>query len=333
MVVGVYTDMTMTTDLLTQARAGSNDAFEALTQPHHRELLVHCYRMLGSFHDAEDTLQDTLLSAWQGLSGFEERASLRTWLYRIATHRCLNVLRSARRRPQEWNVPGIEAPEPTQLGEVAWLEPFPDALMDGLYVPPGPEARYELNESVSLAFITAVQALPPRQVAALMLRDVLGFSAKETAAMLDSSVESANSALKRARATLRGQSFTDEPTPTRAQEALVSRFVQAYEAADLPALVALLTDKVFMAMPPISYEYVGSAAVAGFLSNLFVSGPRFELVPTRANGQPAFGLYVRKNGVRIGTGLLVITLSGGKVSAMLRFEKELLPKFGLEPTL
>src|SRR5881392_2291097 len=190
---------------MSRARGGDGDAFRELTEPHRRELQVHCYRMLGSFQDAEDVLQDTLLAAWQGIGGFVEgRASLRTWLYRIATNRCLNALRSASRRPtREWDVPKVEPPEPTRLGEVVWLEPYPDALLEGaLGGPPGPEARYEQTEAISLAFVTALQALPPRQLAVLVLRDVLGFHAKEVADMLDSSVESVKSALKRARASL-----------------------------------------------------------------------------------------------------------------------------------
>jgi RNA polymerase sigma-70 factor (ECF subfamily) len=323
--------MTVTNDLLTRAKSGDNAAFGTLTDPHRRELLVHCYRMLGSYHDAEDALQDTMLSAWRGLGGFEERASLRTWLYRIATHRCLNALRAARRRPQPWAVPSFEPPEPSQLGEVAWLEPFPDALMDSLYVPPGPEARYEASESISLAFVTAVQTLPPRQVAAVMLRDVLGFSAKETAVMLDITVEAANSALKRARATLRSRTFDDPPTPSSAaEEALVDRFVRAYEAADLDTVVTLLTDDAFMAMPPVPLEYVGREAVIEFLRRVF-NGRRFTLRPTRANGQPAFGLYL--TGVGIATGLLAVGLDGGRVSSLVHFDRELLPLFGLGLTL
>src|SRR5499425_2032508 len=197
----------MTPDLISRARAGDSDAFRELTEPHRRELQLHCYRMLGSFQDAEDALQDTLLAAWQGLGGFEERASLRTWLYRIATNRCLNARRSASRRPaKEWDVPGVVPPEPTRLGEVVWLEPFPGALLKGaINVPLGPEARYEQTESISLAFVTALQVLPPRQLAVLILRDVLGFHASEVAGMLDSSVESVNSALKRARAGLQSR--------------------------------------------------------------------------------------------------------------------------------
>src|ERR671934_535157 len=194
--------MTVAPDLISRARAGDGDAFRALTEPHRRELRVHCYRMLGSFQDAEDALQDTLLAAWQGLAAFEERASLRTWLYRIATNRCLNMRRSASRRPaKEWDVPNVEPPEPTRLGEVVWLQPYPDALLEGAVdVPLGPDARYEQTEAISLAFVTALQVLPPRQLAVLVLRDVLGFHAHEVADMLDSSVESVTSALKRARA-------------------------------------------------------------------------------------------------------------------------------------
>src|SRR5436305_6074822 len=194
-------------DLISRARAGDGDAFRELTEPHRRELEVNFYRMLGSFQDAEDALQDTLLAAWQGLAGFEERASLRTWLYRIATNRCLNARRSASRRPaKEWDVPNVEPPEPTRLGEVVWLEPYPDALFAGaIDAPLGPEARYEQTESISLAFIAALQVLPPRQIAVLILRDVLGFHANEVADILDSTVDSVNSVLKRGRASLRRQ--------------------------------------------------------------------------------------------------------------------------------
>src|SRR5713226_5386273 len=194
----------VTTDLITRARTGDSDAFRELTEPHRRELQMHCYRMLGSFQDAEDVLQDTLLAAWQGLEGFEGRASIRTWLYRIATNRCLNALRSTNRRPaKEWDIPEVEPPEPTRLGEVVWLEPYPDALFErAINVPLGPEARYAQTEAISLAFVTALQVLPARQRAVLILRDVLGYHANEVAEMLDSTVESVNSALKRARASL-----------------------------------------------------------------------------------------------------------------------------------
>src|SRR3954464_9662842 len=224
---GVHTEMTA--DLISRARAGDGDAFRALTAPHRRELEVHCYRMLGSLQDAEDALQDTLLAAWQGLGGFAERASIRTWLYRIATNRCLNARRAAGRRPaKEWSVPDVEPPEPTRLGEIVWLQPFPDALLEGaLDVPLGPEARYEQTESISLAFVTALQALPPRQLAVLILRDVLGFHASEVAEMLDASVDSVNSALKRARTGLERRRAAEPPPAagSPSESRLVAEFV------------------------------------------------------------------------------------------------------------
>ena len=293
--------MVGTVDLITRARAGDGDAFEELTQPHRRELQVHCYRMLGSFHDAEDVLQDTLLAAWQGLGGFEERASFRTWLYRIATNRCLNARRSAgRRQAKEWNVPGVDPPEPTRLGDVPWLQPYPDTLLEGVMgVPPGPEARYEQTESISLAFVTALQLLPPRQVAVLVLRDVLGFHASEVAGMLDSTLESVTSALKRARAGLQqklpsgGDRLPAPASDAPSEDAIVAKFVSAYESSDLASLVALLTDDVFISMPPLPFEYQGRAPASRFFASIFGSGRKFDLITTRANGQPALGAYVR----------------------------------------
>ena len=260
----------MTADLpalLARARSGDGAAFDALVAPYRRELQVHCYRMLGSFQDAEDVLQETLLSAWQALAGFEGRSSVRTWLYRIATNRCLNARRaSSRRRAKEWDVPGVEPPTPTRLGEVFWLEPFPDALLDGVLdaSPPGPEARYEQSEAISLAFVTALQVLPPRQVAVLLLRDVLGYHATEVADMLDTTVESVNSALKRARAGLerRRPAAADS---SKQENDLAARFATAYEAADMKAIIALLTDDVFTSMPPMPFEYQGRTATAEFL--------------------------------------------------------------------
>jgi RNA polymerase sigma-70 factor (TIGR02960 family) len=328
--------------LIARARAGDGDAFRELTEPHRRELQVHCYRMLGSVHDAEDALQDTLLTAWQGLGGFEGRASLRTWLYRIATNVCLNARRSASRRPvKEWNVPKIEPPEPTRLGEVVWLEPYPDALLEGATgVPPGPEARYEQAEAISLAFVTALQALPPRQVAVLILRDVLGYPASEVAGMLDSTVDSVTSALKRARASLqrrRVPAVGHRPPPavgSPSEEALVAEFARAWQSADLNALVALLTDDVFVSMPPVPFEYRGREVVARFCASLFDAGRRFDLVPARANGQPAFGAYLRAaTGIRHGTGLYVLTLTGDRICAMTRFDNSVFPWFGLPRSL
>ena len=329
-------------DLMSRARAGDGEAFRKLTEPHRRELQVHCYRMLGSFQDAEDALQDTLLAAWQGFGGFEGRASLRTWLYRIATNRCLNARRSASRRPaKEWDVPNVEPPEPTRLGEVVWLEPFPDALLEGaIDAPLGPEARYEQIEAISLAFVTALQILPPRQLAVLILRDVLGFHADEVADMLDSTVESVKSALKRARANMQHRRLTTddrEPPPAAdspPEDAIVVKFVRAWESADLDALVTLLTDDVFMSMPPMPFEYQGRDVVARFCASIFRAGRRFDLISTRANGQPAFGAYLRApTGIRHGTGLYVLTLTGDRISAMTRFDNSVLPSFGLPRSL
>jgi RNA polymerase sigma-70 factor (ECF subfamily) len=298
--------------------------------------------MLGSVQDAEDALQNTLLTAWQGLGGFEGRASLRTWLYKIATHRCLDARRAASRRPaKEWDVPGVEPPEPTRLGEVVWLQPFPDALLEGAAGGPlGPEARYEQTESISLAFVTALQVLPPRQLAVLILRDVLGFHASEVAGMLDSTVESVTSALKRARASLqrRPPATADrEPPPaagSAAEDAIVAKFVRAWESADLDALVSLLTGDVFMSMPPMPFEYQGRDVVGRFCAGLFGAGRRFDLVPTRANGQPAFGAYLRsRGGIRHGVGLYVLTLTGDRICALTRFDNSVLPWFGLPRSL
>jgi RNA polymerase sigma-70 factor (TIGR02960 family) len=332
----------MTTDLITRAQAGDGEAFRALTEPYRRELRVHCYRMLGSLQDAEDALQDTLLAAWQGLAGFEGRASIRTWLYRIATTRCLNARRSASRRPaREWNMAEVAPPEPTRLGELVWLEPYPDALLEGaIDVPLGPEARYEQTEAISLAFVTALQVLPPRQLAVLILRDVLGFHANEVADMLDSTVESVNGALKRARASLqrvRPTAGEREPAPapdSPSEQALVAEFVRAYQSGDLDALVALLTDDVHLSMPPIPLEYHGRDVVARLFASIFGSGRRVDLVPTRANGQPAFGAYLRTpSGVRHGAGLFVLTLTGDRMCAFTRFDNSVLPWFGLPRSL
>jgi RNA polymerase sigma-70 factor (TIGR02960 family) len=323
-------------DLIARARAGDGEAFRALTEPHRRELQVHCYRMLGSVQDAEDAVQDTLLAAWQGFGGFEGRASLRTWLYRIATNRCLDARRAASRRPaKEWDVPGVEPPEATRLGEAVWLEPYPDALLEGATgMPPGPEARYEQAEAISLAFVTALQLLPPRQLAVLILRDVLGFHASEVADMLDSTTDSVTSALKRARASLQRRRPTApgrEPPPASGSPAEAAR---AWQSADLDALVALLTGDVFISMPPIPFEYQGRDAVARFSASLFGAGRRFDLVPTRANGQPAFGAYLRApTGIRHGTGLYVLTLAGDRICAMTRFDNSVLPWFGLPRSL
>jgi RNA polymerase sigma-70 factor (TIGR02960 family) len=332
-----------TADLLSRARAGDGEAFRELAESHRRELQVHCYRMLGSFADAEDAVQETMLAAWQGIGGFtEERATLRTWLYKIATNRCLNARRAASRRPvRERDVSQFAAPLPTPRDEPVWLQPFPDSFLeDAAAQPLGPEARYEQTEAISLAFVTALQLLPPRQLAVLILRDVLGFHAGEVASMLDVTIESVNSALKRARAGLqrRQQSFAGhQPPPTAGspdEDMIVATFATAWESADIDALVALLTDDVFIAMPPEPFGYEGRELVARYCGRQFGAGRRFDLVPTRANGQPAFGAYLRDpSGIRHATALYVLTLAGDRVCAMTRFEASVLRWFGLPRSL
>jgi RNA polymerase sigma-70 factor (TIGR02960 family) len=333
----------VTADLLAQAQAGDGDAFAQLIDPYRRELQIHCYRFLGSMHDAEDVLQDTLLSAWLGLASFEGRASVRTWLYRVATSRCLDALRAGRRRPPVAAPPpaGLEPPEPTRLGELLWLEPYPDALLEGLADrAPGPDARYEARESISLAFITALQLLPPRQRAALILRDVLGFHASEAARMLDTTEESVTSALKRARATLeRRQRSPGEPAPrpgSGAEQKLVDQLTRAFESADVDGIIALLTEDVWLTMPPMPLEYQGRELAARFLrATAFRPGWTARLIATRANGQPAFGFYVRDpdTGGWYTVGLMVLTLAGTQISALTRFDPGTLPWFELPVTL
>jgi len=329
-------------DRLSRARAGDGEAFRELAESHRRELQVHCYRMLGSLQDAEDAVQETMLAAWQGIGGFtEERASLRTWLYKIATNRCLNARRAASRRSaREWDMSQFTPPVPTPRDEAAWLQPFPDALLeDAVDQPLGPEARYEQSEAISLAFVAALQLVPPRQVAVLILRDVLGFHASEVAEMLEVTVQSVNSTLKRARASLqrRQPAAGHQPPPAAsspAEGAIVATFARAWESADLDALVALLTDDVFIAMPPEPFGYEGRDAVARYWARLFGAGRRFDLVPTRANGQPAFGAYLRvPAGIRHATGFYVLTLGGAGVCGMTRFDNSVLPWFGLPQSL
>jgi RNA polymerase sigma-70 factor (ECF subfamily) len=333
-----------TTELIVRAQAGDEDAFRQLTDPHRHELQVHCYRILGSAQDAEDALQETLLAAWQGLGGFEGRASVRTWLYRVATSRCLNALRSSSRRPQmDWPLPDVTPPNPTRLGEISWLEPYPDVLLADLVdATPGPEARYEAREAISLAFVTALQLLPPRQRAVLILRDVLGFHASEVAQILESTPESVTSALKRARGTLRDQyrdSGEAEPPPqpnSATEHELVARFTQAFETGDVDGIIALLTDDVWLTMPPVPLEYQGRDLVGRFYATVsFRRGRTARLVPTRANGQPAFGIYVLDPHAKIlhANGLLVLTLTGGQIGVLTRFDNSVLARFGLPRTL
>jgi len=330
--------------LLTRAASGDESAFRELTDPLRRELQLHCYRILGSIQDAEDALQETMLSAWRGLGRFEGRASLRSWLYRIATNRCLNALRDAGRRPfPEVRMPSFQPPEPTRRPEPSWLEPYPDVLLDALPdTAPGPDARYETKEAIGLAFVTALQHLPPRQRAVLVLRDVLGFRAPEVAEMLESSEDSVKGALKRARATLEIRlpegGRESAPLPDSATEReLVGRFAEAFENGDVDGVVSLLTDDAWMTMPPMPLEYQGHEVIAAFLAEAFRSlrDRSKRLVPTRANAQPAFGFYVRDSQAPVlhAMGLLVLTLEGDQISALTRFESSVMPGFGLPRTL
>ncbi len=331
----------MSTDLIDRARSGDETAFEQLVGPYRQEMQVHCYRILGSVADAEDALQETLTAAWQGLPGFEGRAAIRTWLYRIATSRCLNMLRSARRRPVDLRPLEVEPPEPTGFNEVAWLEPYPDVLLTGLPDgAAGPEARYEAREAISLAFITALQLLPPRQRAALILRDVLGFSAREVAGLLDTTEQSVSSALKRARAAVDQEMPSSEQAPpapnSPAEQRLVSRLVQAFEDSDVAGIVALLAADARLRMPPAPLEYQGAALAGRFFADVaFRQGRRYRLVPSRANCQPAFGVYRTDpvTGVAHAFGLFVITLAGDRISAITRFDNSALARLGLPRTL
>jgi RNA polymerase sigma-70 factor (ECF subfamily) len=326
-------------ELIDRARSGDEAAFERLVGPHRRALEVHCYRILGSVADAEDALQETLTTAWRGLGGFEGRASMRTWLYRIATTRCLNMLRAASRRPPaDFPVLDVEPPEPTRLGEIVWLDPYPDVLLADAAA--GPETRYETREAISLAFITALQLLPPLQRSVLILRDVVDFSTREVAELLATSEDSVASALKRARTTLRRELPSSDrrpPVPNSPEErAVLARLVQALEESDVDALAALMTDDVWVRMPPAPLEYQGRALAKRFFATIaFRRGRQYRLVPTRANGQPAFGVYLRDEVTSIAhaNGLFVITLAGESVSAITRFDSAVFSRFGLPRTL
>jgi RNA polymerase sigma-70 factor (ECF subfamily) len=324
-------------ELLQRARGGDRDAFSALVQPHRNELRVHCYRMLGSVQDAEDALQETLLAAWLGLDGFEQRSSLRTWLYRIATNRCLNMLRSSGRQPVTLSA-APPLPEPTRLGEVPWLQPYPDVLSEELSdQAPGPEARYESREAISLAFVTAVQLLPPNQRAVLLLRDVLGYRAAETAELLGLTEDAVTSALRRARATMSTTRSSRPPTPGSPDEqALLDRFVTAFTELDVDALLALMTDDIWVRMPPLPFEYRGTEAVHRFFGVIrSLLGRIDHVVPVRANGQPAWGKYTRDaitGSLRL-DGVVVIGLDGDRICEFTRFETTVAPYFGLPRTL
>jgi RNA polymerase sigma-70 factor (TIGR02960 family) len=330
-------------ELLRRARAGDESAFSDLAAGFRAELQLHCYRIVGSVQDAEDLVQETLLSAWRGLERFEGRASLRSWLYRIATNRCLNALRDRGRRPRESRAPLEQTPpppQPTRLSESVWLEPYPDVLLKE--VPDQseqPEALYEAREAVGLAFVAALQRLPPHQRAVLVLRDVLAFRAAEVAEMLGVTEVSVNRALHRARAALEravpaGQREVAPLPGSREERELVGRFTAAFEAGDVAGVVALLSGDALLTMPPEPLEYQGADAIGHFLSTVPAGGAleRFRLVPTRANGQPAFGCYLRDQHAPIAHayGLMVLALRGDRIAAITGFpDTSVFRSFGL----
>jgi RNA polymerase sigma-70 factor (TIGR02960 family) len=327
----------VTEQTLNRARAGDEEAFRELTDPYRRELQVHIYRIVGSPQDAEDLLQETLLSAWRGLEGFEGRASMRAWLYRIATNRSLDALRASRRRAEDMQRM-TDMPEPTRYGEAVWLEPFPDDLIEG--IPdraPGPEARYEAKEAIALAFIVGLQHLPPQQRAVLVLRDVLGFRAGEVAEMLETTEASVNSLLRRARDAfehrLPATGRERAPLPnSQLERDIVGRFADAIQTGDIEAVVALLTDDAWLTMPPEPYEYQGPSTIGAFLHDRTVLRGAPLLVPTRANTQPAFGCYFPSPQTDIArpSALLVLTLEGDRISAITWFGgSSVFPHFGL----
>jgi RNA polymerase sigma-70 factor, ECF subfamily len=325
-------------ELLSAAQGGDEDAFRFLVEPHRVPLHAHCYRMLGSTHDAEDALQEALLRAWRGLPRFDGRSSLRRWLYRIATNACLDAL--ARRRKRV--LPIDLRPEDSEPGELLWLEPYPDEVLgveDGYAAP---EARYEQREAVELAFVAALQHLPPRQRAVLILREVLGFSAKEVSESLDTTVASVNSSLQRARKAV------DERLPEKSQQAtmrmlgdervreIVQDFVDAFESGDVDAILALLAEDATFAMPPEERLYRGREAIGD--SWLMPGGPppRLRYVPTSANGQLALGTYQldpeRNRFVPIA--LDVLTLRGAQIADITAFRTpEVFALFGLPDEL
>ena len=332
-------------ELLDAAREGDEDAFRLLVEPHRGALHAHCYRMLGSVHDAADALQDALLRAWRGLHGLEGRSSLRTWLYRIATNACLDAAarRPKRVLPVDYGPPAGPDDVPGEpLVEPVWLEPYPDERLGVEEGYAAPEARYEQREAVELAFIAAIQHLPARQRAVLVLREVLGFSAREVAESLETTVASVNSALQRARKTV------DERLPARSQQAtlrtlgddgirdLVEGLVDAFERGDVDVILALVAEDATFAMPPYKDWYRGRDALGD--SWLMPGGPppRLRYVPTRANGQPALATCQRdpEAGSYLPIALDVLTLDGARISEITAFRTpEIFPLFGLPDEL
>ena len=325
-------------DALARARAGDSDAFRELTDPYRRELHVHCYRILGSFQDAEDLIQETLLSAWVALDRFDGR-SLRAWLYRIATNRCLNYLRDNARRPKVAPVPESSSPfaEAIPRDEPWWLEPYPDSLMDDVAL--GPEARYDARESIALSFVAGLQRLPTQQRAALVLRDVLGFSASEAAEMLESTPASVNSALQRARGRVEHLGAVPDHVPRVRSEdeaKTVDRFIDSFQQGDLEGVIALLSDDARFTMPPEPGELRGPGVIAEYLHSRGVWGQDLKLVPTRANNQPAFGYYLSDPNANVhrSSGIMVLTVRAEQISAITRFgDRSLLALFGLPRTV
>jgi RNA polymerase sigma-70 factor (ECF subfamily) len=327
-----------------QLRSGDTAAFEAQSEALRRELQVHCYRIVGSVQDAEDLVQETLVAAWRGLDGFEGRASLRSWLYRIATNRRLNHVRDRGRRLPELPAPVEPSPmppEPSRMREPVWLEPYPDFLLEGV-ADRGqePDARYEQREAIGLAFMVALQRLPPRQRAVLVLRDVFGFRAAEVAEMLEATEIAVNRLLHRARRAMdHDGTLAEAPLPDSPEErALVARFATAFQSGDVPGVVALLTGDALMTMPPEAAEYIGPEAIGRFLSTVPAAGAleRFRLVPTRANGQPAFGCYLTDPHTPIAHayGLMVLTLRGDRVAGLAGFaDSAVFAAFGLPRVL
>jgi RNA polymerase sigma-70 factor, ECF subfamily len=332
-------------ELLAAARRGDQDAFGRLVEPYRRELHAHCYRMLGSFPDAEDALQNALLGAWRGLSRFEGRSSLRSWLYRITTNACLKAIQRRPKRvlPIDYGPASDPHDRPAEpLLESVWVDPYPD---EHLFVEDDtatPEARHEQRESVELAFIAALQHLPPRQRAVLILRDVLGFSARETADALETKPAAVDSALQRAHKTI------DARLPERSQQAtlrslddeelreIVEGYVAAWERADVAAVVAMLAEDATLAMPPQPSWYSGRDAIAAFLQAwpLAEGAPRWRLVPTRANGQPAFGHYGWEVDAFVPHAISILTLRGSRIEDITIFRTpDALARFGLPPTL
>lgn len=331
--------------LLDRAESGDERAFQELVEPHRDELHFHCYRMLGSVQDAEDVLQETLIAAWHGISRFERRASPRTWLYRIATNRCLNALRDSRRRPPAPPQAPFKLPSPTRDADPGWLDPYPGERLGSLADQRlGPAARYETRETVEIAFIAALQLLTSRQRAALILHDALGFRAREVAEMLDATEDSVRGILKRARTTLDAElAQSDREPPPRpdspAERKLVDSFVDAFLADDVERIVALLTDRAWLTMPPATVEYQGIPAVGSFLAAIahWRTGQPVRVLPAqRANGQPAFAAYRVDpvSGEAATTGLIVLGLSGDRVARITWFVgAKYTQAFGLPPTL